>query len=197
MLTSVRAGIGRSVFAQLEPDEDVYRAIVQLIQQEEMRAGLILTITGALRYTRLSMPLGVEDVSAPPSVFEMEGTAEVSGQGYFGMTKEAWSSETSQIRHLAAEPFLHVHMSAGIAGRSYVGHLIDGCKVRSLHPKSHFVVVIAEAPEIELSFRNSGEAIDGYPEGVPYYDLGERHQPEPKHVGVGRASARAEASHHT
>jgi predicted DNA-binding protein with PD1-like motif len=173
MQTSASGKLGRTVFAQLEPDEDVYRAIVQLIQQEEMQAGLILTITGALRYTKLSMPLKMESVEGPPGTFEIEGTAEVSGQGYFGLTKETWISPTSQIEHRAGEPFLHVHMSVGIAGQAYVGHLIEGCRVRSLHRSSHFIVVIAEAEGVGLYFRNSGEVIEGYPQGLPYYELTE------------------------
>lgn len=171
MHTTVGSKIGRVAFAQLEPDEDVYKAIVQLIQQEEMQAGLILTITGGLRYTRLSMPRKAESVELPPGVFEMEGSCEASGQGYFGMTKETWISPSSKIEHRAGEPFMHVHMSVSVAGQAYVGHLIEGCRVRSIHPKSHFIIVIAEAEGVGLYFRNSGEVREGYPQGLPYYEL--------------------------
>jgi predicted DNA-binding protein with PD1-like motif len=169
---SVHAELGRIVFAQLEPDEDVYRSIVQLVQREQMQTGLIMTITGALHTTKLSMPREPEGTDVPPGVFEMKGTAEASGHGYFGMTKETWISPLSQIEHLAGEPFLHVHMAVGIGGQAYVGHLIEGCRVRSLHKSSHFLVVIAETKGVDLYFRNSGEVTDAYPQGLPYYELG-------------------------
>lgn len=171
MFTKVSTTLGRVVFAQLEPDEDVYRAIVQLVEQEQMEAGVILTITGALHTTRLSMPRGAESVAAAPGIFELEGTAEVSGHGYFGRTKETWVSPASGIEHLAGEPFLHVHLAASIAGQAYLGHLIDGCRVRSLHKSSHFLVVVAETEGVGLYFRNSGEVTDAYPQGLPYYEL--------------------------
>jgi predicted DNA-binding protein with PD1-like motif len=166
--------MGRIVFAQFEPDEDIYRGLVNLIEKEKLKTGIILTITGGLHKVRLSAPTKPEATSSSPGFIELEGSTEAQGNGYFGWTKETWFNDRSQIRHNAGEPFLHCHMTVSNAGKTYMGHLIDGCKVRSLHPRSHFVAVICEAEGVELSFRCSEETTEQYPHGLPYYEL----QPE-------------------
>ena len=52
-----------------------------------------------------------------------------------------------------------------------IWHLIDGYKVRSLHPQSHFVAVIAEAEGVQLTFHCAQETTEQYPHGLPYYKL--------------------------
>jgi predicted DNA-binding protein with PD1-like motif len=171
MQSVVNARLGRIVFAQFEPDEDVYRGIVNLIVREKLKTGIILTITGGLHKVRLSVPTKKEATENSPGFMELEGTTEAQGNGYFGWTKETWFNERSQIRHNAGEPFLQCHMTVSNGGKTYMGHLIDGCKVRSLHPRSHFVAILGEAEGVELSFRASEETTEQYPHGIPYYDL--------------------------
>ncbi|MHB8393794.1 MAG: PCC domain-containing protein [Candidatus Dormibacteria bacterium] len=171
MQTIVTGKLERVVYAQLSPQEDVYRAIVELAAQERINNGLVLTITGGLEYIRLSMPGKGESNDMPPGIFESEGPAEATGQGYLGRTASTWISPRSQIAHHEGEAFMHVHMGVSIGGVAYVGHLIEGCKVRSLHPKSHFIVVLGEVKGVDLSFHNSGVVTENYPQGLPFYEL--------------------------
>ena len=171
MQSIVTGNLGRVVYAQLSPSEDVYKAIVELAQREKINNGLILTITGGLEHVRLSMPGKGESNDMPPGIFESEGPAEASGQGYLGRTESTWISQTSQIAHHAGEPFMHVHMGVSIGGVAYVGHLIEGCRVRSLHPKTHFIIVLGEITGVDLSFHNSGQTTEHYPNGLPFYEL--------------------------
>jgi hypothetical protein len=168
--TSVVAKLGKIVYGQLGPGADVYRGIMELAAAEGIETGLILNITGGLTHTRLSGPTAAGDVFAPPGFVELEGLAEATGTGYIGRTEDTWTSEVSQIAHHEGEPFLHCHMVVNVAGETHCGHLIEGCKVRSLHPKSHFVVVLAEAHGVDLSFHR-GEPEGNYPNGLPYYEL--------------------------
>jgi len=167
----VSATIGRVIYAHFEPDEDVYRGLVEVIQRERLHTGVILSITGAVRIGRLSLPRRPEATHESPGFVEFEGLSEVQGNGYFGYTQETWLNERSQIRHDAGEPFLHCHMSVSCGGETFMGHLIEGCKVRSLHPHSHFVAVLAETHGAQLTFHCSEEKTEQYPYGLPYYQL--------------------------
>lgn len=167
----VQSTIGRIFYSHLDLGEDLYDAIVEVAKHAQITTGVVLTITGALSSTRLSTPTKAETVESPPGYLELEGTAEVSGSGYFGITDESWSSPTSHINYVQGEPFVHVHLTACVAGETYTGHLLQGCLVRSLHPSSHFIVVIAETHGARLSYHRSVESEPGYPNGVPYYQL--------------------------
>ncbi len=167
----VNAKMGRIVFAQFGPDEDVYRGLVDLIVREKLKTGIILTVTGGLNKVRLSMPRRPDAPAASPGFIELEGGTEAQGNGYFGWTKETWFNDLSQIRHNAGEPFLHCHMTVSNGGQTYMGHLIDGCKVRSLLPQSHFIAIVCEAEGVELTFHCSEETNEQYPNGMPYYKL--------------------------
>jgi predicted DNA-binding protein with PD1-like motif len=172
MDTLLQARLGRIYFAQLSPGEDLYTAIKGIAVSENIHTGVILSITGALAKTKLSTPRKPEGISTPPGVIEFEGTAEATGTGYFGMTEETWESPASSISHIAGEPFLHVHLTVSVGGETHMGHLVEGCEVRSLHAKSHFALVLAETEGVDLRFRNAlDEATDAYPQGLPYYEL--------------------------
>lgn len=171
MEAMVGGSLGKLYFAHLEPKEDLYHAIASVVKQNNIETGVVLNITGALSVTRLSAPTKVDDVASPPGLIHEHGTAEVSGSGYFGMTEESWSSSESGIDYRAGEPFIHVHLTASVGGQVYSGHLLEGCLVRSLHPSSHFVVVIAEATGMALTYHSGRESMPGYPNGVPYYHL--------------------------
>lgn len=167
----VGGSLKRVLFVHLDPDEDLYGAIAEVAKRERITTGVAVTVTGALSSTRLSTSVKAESVESPPGCIELEGTAEVNGSGYFGITDEAWSSPISQIVYKAGEPFVHVHLTACVAGNTYTGHLLEGCRVRSLHPSSHFIVVLAEVDGVRLSYHRSAEPEPGYPNGVPYYQL--------------------------
>jgi predicted DNA-binding protein with PD1-like motif len=170
--STVVGQLGKIVYAQLAPGADLYTSIVDVCKAEQIETGLVLNITGALTKTRLSTPVKKDRVEAPPEFIELDGLAEATGTGYIGRTVDSWKSQVSQITLSAGDPFLHVHLVVSVGGETHCGHLIEGCLVRSLHPKSHFVVVIADTQGIDLSFhRDDDSGVETYPNGLPFYEL--------------------------
>jgi predicted DNA-binding protein with PD1-like motif len=179
MHSVVPANVGKVVFAHLEPQEDVLLGLIDVIEREQLQSGLIMTITGAVSEGRLSLPLRPEGVNESPGFVEFTGLSEVQGSGYFGWNADDWRNDKSQIRFDKGRPHIHCHMSVSNAGTSYVGHLIEGCKVRSVHPISHFVAVLAETPGVDLTLHCSEETTEQYPYGIPYYNVVPARVPEP------------------
>jgi predicted DNA-binding protein with PD1-like motif len=159
------------IYAHLEPEEDVLLALMDVIEEQELNSGVILAITGALSRGRLSLPVKAEAVQQSPGFMEFEGLSEVQGGGYFGRNVDTWFNERSQIRFDAGRPHIHCHMAVANAGNTYLGHLIEGCKVRSVHPQSHFVAVLAEAQGVDLTLHCSDFTTAQYPHGIPYYNV--------------------------
>jgi predicted DNA-binding protein with PD1-like motif len=171
MHSTVPAQIGKVVFIHLEPGEDVLLSMIEVIEREQLQSGLILTVTGAVSEGRLSLPRRVEGVHESPGYMEFTGLSEIQGGGYFGWNADDWRNDKSQIRHDKGRPHIHCHVAVANAGTSHVGHLIEGCKVRSVHPISHFVAILAETPGVELTMHCSEETNEQYPYGIPYYNV--------------------------
>jgi hypothetical protein len=118
------------------------------------------------------MPVKETDPEAPPGVLELHGMMECSGFGTIGRTIDTYDSEaTSGIYYEAGTPNLHIHVTVTQAGKTYMGHLIKGCQIRSVHPKSHFTIVLARTEGAVLDFRVSRETTAKYPKGVPIHDV--------------------------
>lgn len=167
-----KASMGDVIWAQLEPDADLYLAIMDICRRENIRSGVILNIVGGLRRARLSMPIAATDADTPPGVLELAGMMECSGVGTIGITRDTYDSEkVSGIIYHADTPNLHIHLTVTHAGKSYMGHLIEGCLVRSVHPISHFTIVLARTEGALLNFRVSEERTEKYPLGIPIHDL--------------------------
>ena len=74
-------------------------------------------------------------------------------------------------RYVDGEPYVHVHVTVTTPTETICGHLMEGCTVRSLHPTSHFTIMVAEIDGVALNLR--GE-VDKASEGQPfrgYHDL--------------------------
>jgi len=171
MHTIVSGNVGKTLFLHLEPEEDVLVAMMEAIEREKLKSGVILAVTGAVSEGRLSLPVRAEGVQESPGFMEFTGLSEVQGGGYFGWNEDSWHNDKSQIKFEKGRPHIHCHMSVSNAGTSYVGHLIEGCKVRSVYPVSHFLIVLAETPGVDLALRCSEETNENYPYGIPYYDV--------------------------
>ncbi|WP_210495310.1 PPC domain-containing DNA-binding protein [Microvirga antarctica] len=170
--TIAHARVTDIIYAQLSPDGDLYNEIMEIARRENIKTGFILNIVGGLRKARLSMPVEATVTDAPPGVREFEGLMECSGVGTIGQTLETYDSEgTSGILYKAGDPNLHIHMTITVAGETYMGHLIEGCLVRSLHPKSHFTIVLAKTEGATLNFKVSRETTERYPRGIPIHEL--------------------------
>lgn len=167
-----KASMGEVIWAQLEPDADLYLEIMNICRRENIRSGVILNIVGGLRCARLSMPITATDAETPPGIIELEGMMECSGVGTIGITRDTYdSSQVSGIIYNEGEPNLHIHLTVTHAGKTYMGHLIEGCLVRSVHPISHFTIVLAKTEGALLNFRVSEEKTEKYPMGIPIHDL--------------------------
>jgi len=167
-----RAQMGEVIWAQLKQDGDLYQEIMEVCRRENIRSGVILNIVGGLKKARLSLPVSATDVDAPPGVREWEGLMEAQGVGIIGENIDTYDSEgTSGILYEAGTPYLHVHLTITHAGETYMGHLIDGCIVRSLHKESHFTIVIAKTEGAHLKFKVSKENTAQYPKGIPIHEL--------------------------
>ncbi|MHA6646038.1 PPC domain-containing DNA-binding protein [Mesorhizobium sp. A623] len=167
-----KARMGEIIWAQLAPDGDLYDEIMEICGRENIRSGVVLNIVGGLRKARLSMPVNAVDVDTPPGVLELEGMMEAQGIGTIGVTLDTYDSEgTSGILYEAGAPNLHIHLTVTHAGKTYMGHLIKGCIVRSLHPKSHFTIVLAKTEGAQLNFKVSAERTERYPRGIPIHEL--------------------------
>lgn len=167
-----KAQMGEVIWAQLDRDADLYDEIMEICERENIRSGIVLNIVGGLRKARLSMPVNATDVDAQPGVIELEGMIEAQGVGTIGYTVDTYDSEEkSGIIYKAGTPNLHIHMTVTHAGKTYMGHLLNGCIVRSLHEKSHFTIVLAKTPGALLNFKVSKETTSQYPFGIPIHDL--------------------------
>lgn len=167
-----KAKLDEIIWAQLDPDGDLYDEIMAICQREKIESGIVLNIVGGLRKARLSMPVNLTDVEAPPGVLELSGMMECSGFGTIGRTIDTYDSEDiTGIIYDAGTPNLHIHLTVTHGGKTYMGHLIKGCQVRSLHEKSHFTIVLARTEGAVLDFRVSKETTAKYPNGIPIHDL--------------------------
>lgn len=167
-----KAQMGEVIWAQLDRDGDLYDEIMEICKREDIRAGVVLNIVGGLHKARLSLPVESTGFDAQPGILELEGMMEAQGIGTIGFSVDTYdSSSKSGIVYHAGEPNLHIHMTITHEGKSYMGHLLQGCLVRSLHPRSHFTIVLAKTPGALLNFRVSEEKTSAYPNGIPIHDL--------------------------
>jgi predicted DNA-binding protein with PD1-like motif len=175
MRTLATGRIGRIIFAHLAPGDDVYKAVIEIAQQEGIATGLVLDITGGASRLRLTLPKGARGAGVanrPPEVIEVVGLAEVMGSGIIGQVKDDFVSADGQVRYLTGEPYAHIHVSATAAdGKTYTGHLVEGTLVRSVIPQSHFTIALAEVEGVDLSLHVDSTAQDDYPAGVPFHRL--------------------------
>ncbi len=167
-----KAQMGEVIWAQLDQDADLYDEIMEICKRENIRSGIILNIVGGLRKARLSLPVKSTSVEDQPGILELEGMMEAQGVGTIGYSVDGYDSSTkSGIVYHAGEPNLHIHLTVTHGGKTIMGHLLQGCLVRSLHPRSHFTIVLAKTPGAQLNFRISEEKTAAYPKGIPIHDL--------------------------
>jgi len=160
------------IVAQLDPDGDLYNEIMAIAKEHDIKTGFVINIVGGLRSARLSMPVSKGAVEAQPGIIELQGLMECSGVGTLGWNCDTYDSEgASGIVYREGEPNIHVHLTVTHEGQAYMGHLLEGCQVRSLHAQSHFTIMIAKTEGAQLNFRVSKERTEAYPRGIPIHDL--------------------------
>ena len=66
---------------------------------------------------------------------------------------------------------MHIHATITVAGETFMGHLIEGCIVRSLHKQSHFTITLAKTEGATLKFDVTKTVTAKYPTGIPIHEL--------------------------
>lgn len=167
-----RAKITDVIYAQLSQDEDLHNAILEICKRENIKTGMVLNIVGGLKKARLGMPIKPTAAESAPGHREWDGAIiECSGIGIIGQTLETYDRGVSGVVHRAGEPYLHVHLTITVAGETFMGHLIEGCIVRSLTRQTHFTIVLAKVEGAILNCKLSKEKPEKYPTGVPVHEL--------------------------
>lgn len=169
--TVVSSRITDVYWVQLRQGADLYEAIHDTAVKYDIYTGLVLNVVGGLSRARLSTPGNPKVIEAQPGIVEFEGTMEASGVGFIGHNLDTFESTQSGIVDRAGEPNIHVHLTVGQMGMTHMGHLIEGCIVRSLTAKSHFTIVMAKTEGAALEMRLSEETFANYPGGVPVHHL--------------------------
>jgi predicted DNA-binding protein with PD1-like motif len=169
-----RAKVTDIIYAQLSKDADLYNEILEICRRENIKTGYVLNAVGGLSRARLSMPIKSDATDAPPGVrvWEGGGLIECQAVGIIGQTIATYDSENiSGIINRAGEPYLHIHATITAAGETFMGHLIEGCIVRSLHEQSHFTITLAKTEGATLNFSVSATVTEKYPTGIPIHEL--------------------------
>ncbi len=157
-MTEIVGRMGRVVIKRLEPNEDLLIAIRNIVRSSGMRAGVVLSVTGAVtkavlqKFVRGEKSIGL---------IELEGPMEVSGHGIVGWVAapERGKQPFGTGRYIDGEPYVHVHLTVTTPEQTLCGHLMEGCTVRSNHPISHFTIMVAELEGVALRLKvdESGE----------------------------------------
>lgn len=99
-----KAKIGEIIWAQLDPDGDLYDEIMEICRREKIESGVVLNIVGGLCKARLSMPVNSTDTEAQPGVLELSGMMECSGFGTIGRTLDTYDPESTSESSITPAP---------------------------------------------------------------------------------------------
>jgi predicted DNA-binding protein with PD1-like motif len=161
MLTQVSGRFGPVVVARLDPHADILSCIREIVRSNNMKSGVVLSITGALEHAVLQRFEEGADNTSAIGVVEIEGPMESSGTGIVGIIDAPQRGDVpfsvGGYRH--GEPYAHIHLTVTTAKETLVGHVMEGCRVRSNHPVSHFTIMVAPIEDVSLKL-----TIDGLPE---------------------------------
>ena len=152
--------MGRVALTRLEKGEDLMQAIQGVVKRTGMKAGVVLSITGAFTRARLQK---FEKGEKAIGVIEIEEQMEASGHGIFGWVsaKERGKEPFGVGRYIDGEPYVHVHLTVTTPEMTLCGHLMEGCLVRSTHETSHFTIAIAEIEGVALEMRSDPQIPGG------------------------------------
>ena len=152
MMSEIAGRMGRVIVSRLEPNEDLLVAIRDIVRSYDIKAGVVLSITGSLTRAVLQhFVSGQKQIG----VVEFNGPMEVSGHGIVGwVTSPGRGKEPFGVgRYVDGEPYVHVHVTVTTPTETLCGHLMEGCTVRSNHPISHFTIMVAEIEGVALKMR--------------------------------------------
>ena len=165
MMSEIVGRMGRVHVTRLEPQEDLLSAIRSVVTRSGMKAGVVLSITGAVTEAVLQKFVPGEKAIG---LIRLEGPMEVSGHGIVGWVSapERGKEPFGVGRYVNGEPYVHVHVTVTTPKETLCGHLMEGCLVRSNHDISHFTIMIAEIEGAALRMRSDPD----HPGGL-YHEL--------------------------
>jgi predicted DNA-binding protein with PD1-like motif len=162
--------LGRVVVTRLEPNEDLLQAITNVVRQHNIKAGVVLSITGGLNKAVIQHFIeGQQQIG----VIEIPGPLEASGHGIVGWV-DAPSIGKNPFgvgRYVDGEPYVHVHITLTSPHETICGHLMEGTTVRSNHGVSHFTIMVAEVSGAALLMKVDGGAEKQYKGRGVYHEL--------------------------
>jgi predicted DNA-binding protein with PD1-like motif len=161
MLEQVTGQFGPVVVARLDPHADLLECLYEIARTNNMKAGVILSITGSLEHAVLQKFEKGSSNEDTIGVLEVEGPMEASGHGIIGIVDAPDRGDVpfGVAGYVHGEPYAHVHLSVTSAEHTLVGHVMKGCRVRSHQPISHFTIMVAPVEGVALK-----HTIDGTPE---------------------------------
>jgi predicted DNA-binding protein with PD1-like motif len=140
--------LGKIFLARIEPGGDLLNEIRSVVKDVGIETGLIMDCTGSLTKARLQkfQTIGKPEETSV-GIIEVEGPLEASGHGIIGLTRGSGGLGG----YVDGEPYIHMHLTVTSAEETLCGHLMEGTIIRSLHPISHFTVVIASIDHARLT----------------------------------------------
>ncbi|MGE0501694.1 MAG: DUF296 domain-containing protein [Rhizobiaceae bacterium] len=163
MPTHVAGNIKEIVFAHFEPNEDLMIGVKKVVVERQIKAGVVMSITGGLAKARLSyFPNAGPLETTAIKFYDIPGPLEASGHGVIGMKEDG-------------SPYVHIHIDVTNGDYAIMGHLEEGTLVRSLYKISHFTIAIASVEGVNFKLLQDEEARKKHPErfpvGVLYHQL--------------------------
>ena len=154
MPTSLVGDVERVIVAHLEVGEDLLEAIETIARDNDIRSGVVLSITGALARARLQ-----HFKEGAIEVVEVEGPLEASGHGIIGKVRAPqYGTTTIGVAPLVHDgPYVHVHMTVSSESETICGHLMPGSPVWARHAVSHFTIMVARFSGVALYMAASGD----------------------------------------
>lgn len=156
MTDEIVSTMGRIFTVRLGPSDDLFLAIQDIVRRHDIRAGVVLSITGACTKAIVQKFI---DGQQSIGVVEFDGPMEVSGHGIVGWVRapDRGAEPFGVGRYIDGEPYVHVHLTITSSKTTLCGHLMEGCIVRSRHDHSHFTTMVAEVEGAALEMRLDSE----------------------------------------
>ena len=162
------------IFSRLKPSSDLYVEIKRICEENDIRAGVIMSITGALERAKLQLLSTELAKDGHPVVVDFEGPFECSGHGIIGRFRQSNSGGIFN-KDLINSPYMHVHLTITVGPRWYEDGLRPPHRrlhVLSPHHISHFTIAIAVIRHSSRACLDKSFVTPGFAEGHRYHSLG-------------------------
>ena len=152
MGSEIVSRFGRTIVTQLDQNADLLLVIRDVVNRHNIRAGVVHSITGSLTHAVLQKFVEGQKTIG---LLKLEGDMEISGHGIVGRVHapETGKQPFGVGRYVDGDAYVHVHLTITTPSQTVCGHLMEGCRIRSVHPISHFTIMISEIEDVALLMR--------------------------------------------